>query len=171
MSTRSYIKFIDGKNIITIYKHWDGYPSSTIQELEDFFKWDGVNSRGSYTVANFITFHKVKGALHYEKNQVNEDKEYSIKNELENPEHNSHLHLGFGIEGDLSVEAICKSWAEWYYIVNFDTMTINIYAVGKDELISCGSSKIITKENNFGDNTEFVRLDHDKKLVKEIEND
>ena len=37
MSTNATIK-VEGVNYAKVYKHWDGYPSATLQWLEDFNK-------------------------------------------------------------------------------------------------------------------------------------
>lgn len=182
MSTRSLIKFVGCGEDVTIYKHWDGYPSGTLRELEEFFKWDGVNSRESYTPLNFVTFHKVKAALHYQNSKSNlegygdepkpESEIFNIERELKDPDLNSHLHLGFGISKNYEPSDLINQelfWIEWYYIVNFDTMTIKVYSVGKTKLYPCGTSKIITAKGQYGENTKFVRLEHNKTLVKEIE--
>jgi hypothetical protein len=62
MSTRSIIKFTDGEDTIAVYKHWDGYPESTVPLLQEFCKWNGGrNGDLEYTVANFCFWYKHEG--------------------------------------------------------------------------------------------------------------
>lgn len=59
MSTRSIIKFTDGEDTIAVYKHWDGYPESTVPLIQEFCKWNGGrNGDLSYTIANFCYWFK-----------------------------------------------------------------------------------------------------------------
>ena len=60
MSTRSIIKFCyDDTDHISVYKHWDGYPESTVPLIQEFLKWNGSrNGDLSYTVANFCYWFK-----------------------------------------------------------------------------------------------------------------
>ncbi len=55
MATRATIQ-LEGYKVAKLYKHWDGYPSATLQWLEDFNK-DFVENRGddpSYKFAQLI---------------------------------------------------------------------------------------------------------------------
>jgi hypothetical protein len=55
MATRATIQ-LEGYKVAKLYKHWDGYPSATLQWLKDFNK-DFVENRGddpSYKFAQLI---------------------------------------------------------------------------------------------------------------------
>ena len=162
MSTRSIIRFVQGKNSVTIYRHSDGYPSGVLGDMEKFLKWNGWRSADlSYTVANFIGYFKVEGALRYG------DK--SIKVMLEKPDFNSYLHLGLGILPSMTDKEILESWAEFFYEVNLETDTITSYAVCKTELAKLGESKMIVDKKDKHDKS-YTSIKHSKKIEKEIEN-
>lgn len=163
MSTRAFIKFVAGNESITLYNHSDGYPSGVLHDLDAFFKWDGLNSRGlSYTIANYVTYHKLNVALRLEKK--------SIESELKKPDHNSFLHLGYGIQSDLTDKEILDSWCEWYYVVDFDKLRISVYQISTKKLSPNGSSKILVEKTDkpFMSH-KYLGLEHNKTLVKEVE--
>jgi len=161
MSTRSIIRFVQGKNSVTIYRHSDGYPSGVLPDMERFLKWNGWRSADmSYTVVNFLAFFKLENALRYG------DK--SLKLMLEKPDFNSQLHLGFGILSSMTEKDIIESWAEFFYEVNFDTNTITTFSNGK-KLVKLGESKMIIDENDKHDKS-YSGIKHSKKIEKEIEN-
>ena len=59
MATRSIIQFTNDGDTIAVYKHWDGYPESTVPLIQEFCKWNGGrNGDLSYTVANFCYWFK-----------------------------------------------------------------------------------------------------------------
>ncbi len=166
MSTRSMIKFKSGDEVVFIYKHSDGYPSSTMSDLDEFFKWDGVNSRGlSYTIANFVTYFKVQNAMTYGDNK-------DIMTELKKPDHNGQLHLGYGINANMNEAQLLDSWCEWYYVVDFDKLKIEVFTLGYEpkKIIPAGHSRIMVdkQKSNFGGLT-YRRLEHSARLVKKIE--
>lgn len=111
MSTRSIITFKDSDYMVQAYKHWDGYPETTVTELQEFLKWNGFrNDDLSYTMANFVYWYK---------NRYSEfDKEPSL---------NDHAHTGIGILPRQSVnakEAYDEYSAEFFYIVDLTEMRI-----------------------------------------------
>jgi hypothetical protein len=163
MSTRAFIKFVSGKDSITLYNHSDGYPSGVLSDLDLFFKWDGLNSRGlSYTIANYVTYQKLRFVTQYEK----ED----IKKQLSNPDHNGYLHLGFGIQSDLTEKELLDSWGEWYYVVDFDKFRISVYQISTKKLTPNGSSKILVEKTDKPfESHKYLGLEHNKTLVKEVE--
>ena len=60
MSTRRIITFKLGDEILQVYKHWDGYPETTVPELQEFLKWNGQrNDDLSYTMANYVYWYKM----------------------------------------------------------------------------------------------------------------
>lgn len=171
MSTRSIIKFVQGKNSVTIYRHSDGYPSGFFGDFEKFIKWNGWRSADiSYTVVNFVTYFKVEHALSTLKYNAesSNDGAKTIQEMLEKPNFNSALHLGYGILSNMTEKDILESWAEFYYEVNFDTDTITTFSNGK-KLVKLGESKMIVNEKDKHDKS-YTSIKHSKKIEKEIEN-
>ena len=172
MSTRSYIKFKQGKESVTVYRHSDGYPSGFFGDFEKFIKWNGWRSGDlSYTVANFVTYFKIEHALHSLKYnaKINNDDAKTIQELLEKPDFNSALHLGYGICGDMTDKEIQESWAAFYYVVNFDENTVTSYAATKDKLVKLGDSKLILNKEDKHEKS-YTGIKHSKKIEKEIEN-
>ena len=59
MGTRSIITFKSEEGVLQVYKHWDGYPETTVPELQEFLKWNGHrNEQLDYTMANYCYWHK-----------------------------------------------------------------------------------------------------------------
>ena len=172
MSTRSFIKFIQGKESVIIYRHSDGYPSGFFGDFEKFIKWNGWRSTDlSYTVVNFVTYFKVEHALHSVKYNVESknDGPKTIQEMLEKPEFNSALHLGYGICEDMTDKEIQDSWAAFYYVVNFDEDRVTSYAATKDKLVKLGDSKLILNKEDKHEKS-YTSIKHSKKIEKEIKN-
>jgi len=132
LSTRSYIEFKQNSSRIQIYQHSDGYPSSTIPEIERFLKWNGIrNGDLSYTVANFVTFCKLETIVHFIKGATKDKVGNSWRKEYRKPfpklfeesESNmSMFHTGYGIQPELLTDReILESGAEYFYIVDLPT--------------------------------------------------
>jgi len=170
MSTRSLIKFVYGKDSVTIYRHWDGYLSGVLPELEEFLKWNGWrNDDLTYTVANFVSYFKLKSALSYLADDYKvKDKPKSLQNMLDKPDFNDYLHTGYGIFQKMTEKEVLASWAEFYYVIDLKKHTVTSYAIAKTELVNLGTSKMIAKDP---ESKEFVcvKLEHPKKILKEIE--
>jgi hypothetical protein len=58
MSTRCQIEFRRGEVRRTIYRHWDGYPSSVMPHLLEFLPWSTRAGDIEYEAANFIFWSK-----------------------------------------------------------------------------------------------------------------
>jgi len=191
LSTRTIIRFKQGKEFVDVYQHSDGYPSSTIPELERFLKWNGTrNDDISYSVANFVTFGKLESLIHRiewaksdkKSNSLSDsDKIYlkSIKEIFESQQPNSMgLHTGYGILGQLSdVELNDGAYdMEFFYVIDFPDNTeanpfdrdrnieipINVYIPAKDHLKKIGTCTFSTKDGKI--------TNYSKALLKEIEN-
>lgn len=125
MGTRSNIQFRSNGERYQIYKHWDGYPSGTIPELQQFLKWnEGRNDDISYCVGNYFLFMKMLHAMNVRSTEHNKD----ILAMFKDPISDDLLHTGFGI-----VEVTNKVTEEWLYIVDLDKQTIQIE--GSDHII------------------------------------
>lgn len=105
MSTRSIIQFTNDGDTIAVYKHWDGYPESTVPLLQEFCKWNGGrNGDLSYTVANFCYWFK-----------SNRDSKG-----LDGDDDNHHTGLGVLTTGDEKANI----GEEYVYVVDFVKGTI-----------------------------------------------
>lgn len=58
MSTRCQIEFRRGDVRRTVYRHWDGYPSSVIPDLLAFLQWSARGGDIEYESANFLFWSK-----------------------------------------------------------------------------------------------------------------
>ena len=112
MSTRSLITFKNEEGVIQIYKHWDGYPETTVEELQSFLKWNGHrNDDLSYTVANYCHWYKSR---------------YAKLNDgdcMKKADTNDHAHTGIGIQPTPIMngkKAYEEMNAEYFYIVDLD---------------------------------------------------
>ena len=116
MSTRSLITFKNEEGVIQIYKHWDGYPETTVEELQSFLKWNGHrNDDLSYTVANYCHWYKSRYA------KLNEKDQHSYY--MKKADTNDHAHTGIGIQPTPimnSSQAYNEMNAEYFYIVDLD---------------------------------------------------
>lgn len=192
MSTRTIIRFKQGKEFVDVYQHSDGYPSWTIPELERFLKWNGIRNEDlSYSVANFVTFGKLESLINrieWAKENKKSDSKLSdsdknllkpLKELLYKQESNmSSLHTGYGIVGKLSdVELNDSAWGmEYHYVIDFPDNTekdhfdrdknieipIIVYIPAKDHLKKIGTCTFSTKEGKI--------TNYSKGLLKEIEN-
>jgi len=185
LSTRTIIRFKQGKEFVDVYQHGDGYPSWTIPELERFLKWNGIrNDDLSYAVANFVTFGKLETFVHW----IDWDKEFKNKKPnaenmrklFQNGDSNfSALHTGYGIVGQLTDKELNEGEfdMEFYYVVDFpeiDTkdnlrartenidIPITVYIPAKDHLKKIGTCTFNTKQGKI--------TKYSKGLLKEVEN-
>ena len=127
MSTRSLITFKNEEGVIQIYKHWDGYPETTVEELQSFLKWNGHrNDDLSYTVANYCHWYKSRyakpqeliEALDWYKSRYAKPQEDITKIDT-----NDHAHTGIGIQPTPIMngkKAYEEMNAEYFYIVDLD---------------------------------------------------
>jgi hypothetical protein len=120
MSTRSIIQFSSAQGNIQVYKHWDGYPESTVPELQEFLKWNGNrNNDLDYTVANFCYWHKDKGFK--EQKKIHNDLKDFLKGS------NTCQHTGLGICSTKLTDpkhAYDEYMAEFMYVVDLDKKII-----------------------------------------------
>jgi len=128
MGTRSIITFKSEEGIVQVYKHWDGYPDTTVPELQEFLKWNGHrNDDLSYTMANYCYWHKDKSF----KSQVEAYKdrkgsEADMKYFLEG--HDTCQHTGLGIlpEKVMNFKQASEEYnAEYFYVVDLEHKTID----------------------------------------------
>ena len=128
MSTRSIITFKSEEGIVQVYKHWDGYPDTTVPELQEFLKWNGHRSDDlSYTMANFCYWYKNK---HFEdqkvamaeRQMVDGKKDSFYENFMKS--HNTCAHTGLGIcygKPIMNYRKASEEYnAEYFYIVDLD---------------------------------------------------
>lgn len=129
MGTRTIIEFIEDSSKIQVYKHWDGYPSSTLADLGKFLAWNGFRNEDlSYTVANFVSYQKISQVIHHLewiRNERKTDPNY-LKGEttvFEKAFQQAHpnvsqFHTGYGIQPRiLSDSELNDINAEWFYRV------------------------------------------------------
>ena len=128
MGTRSIITFKSEEGIVQVYKHWDGYPDTTVPELQEFLKWNGHrNDDLTYTMANYCYWYKDKSF----QQQVDsyKDRKGSVgdmKNFLEG--HDTCQHTGLGIlpEKVMNFKQASEEYnAEYFYVVDLDQKTID----------------------------------------------
>jgi hypothetical protein len=128
MGTRSIITFKSEDGILQVYKHWDGYPDTTVPELQEFLKWNGHrNDDLSYTMANYCYWHKDKSF----KSQVEAYKdrkgsEADMKYFLEG--HDTCQHTGLGILPNkvMNFKQASEEYnAEYFYVVDLEHKTID----------------------------------------------
>jgi hypothetical protein len=58
MSTRCQIAFHTGEERRTVYRHWDGYPSAVLADLQEFLQWSVRGADVEYVTANFLYWSK-----------------------------------------------------------------------------------------------------------------
>ena len=128
MSTRSIITFKSEEGIVQVYKHWDGYPDTTVPELQEFLKWNGHrNDDLSYTMANYCYWHKdtnFKSQVEAYKNR--KGSEADMKYFLEG--HDTCQHTGLGVLPNKVMnfkQASDEYNAEYFYVVDLDQKTID----------------------------------------------
>jgi len=120
MSTRSIITFKSEDGILQVYKHWDGYPETTVPELQKFLKWNGHrNDDLSYTMANYCYWYKNR---HF-KDQMDTRKFQHTDEEIENfvKSGNTSEHTGLGILPNkvMNYKQASEEYnAEYFYIVD-----------------------------------------------------
>jgi hypothetical protein len=125
MGTRSIITFKSEEGILQVYKHWDGYPESTVPELQEFLKWNGHrNEQLDYTMANYCYWHKDKHFKEQVESYKDRDRssERDMKSFLEG--HDTCRHTGLGVCYEKPImnlkQASDERWAEYFYIVDLD---------------------------------------------------
>jgi len=139
MSTRSIITFKSEDGILQVYKHWDGYPETTVPELQKFLKWNGHthvhygvyspidrNDDLSYTMANYCYWYKNR---HF-KDQMDTRKFQHTDEEIENfvKSGNTSEHTGLGILPNkvMNYKQASEEYnAEYFYVVDLDQNTID----------------------------------------------
>lgn len=127
MSTRSIITFKSEEGIVQVYKHWDGYPETTVPELQEFLKWNGHrNDQLDYTVANFCYWYKNR---HF-KDQMESHWKAHTDSEVENfvKSHNSSEHTGLGILPNkvMNYKQASEEYnAEYFYVVDLEQERID----------------------------------------------
>ena len=140
---------------ISIYKHWDGYPETTVPELQDFLKWnDNRNNDMEYTVANYVYWYKNK----HQKEQIKNG--HSVNGGWTND--CGHTGLGITVKKFFlgATKQICKEayqeyGAEYVYVVDLDNKVIRELTLGlewgfvKGTFVSVEQSQLIAKQ---GDN-------------------
>ena len=127
MSTRSIITFKLGDEILQVYKHWDGYPETTVPELQEFLKWKGHrNDQLDYTMANYCYWYKNR---HF-KDQMESHWKAHTDSEVENfvKSHNSSEHTGLGILPNkvMNYKQASEEYnAEYFYVVDLEQERID----------------------------------------------
>ena len=121
MSTRSIITFKSEEGILQVYKQWDGYPETTVPELQKFLKWNGHRNYDlSYTVANYFYWYKSE---HF-KEQIEMYKEDHTVEQVQKfaESGNSIEHVGLGMCYGKPIMNYSKASeeynAEYFYIVD-----------------------------------------------------
>jgi len=185
MGTRSIIQFSQGYDKIQVYRHWDGYLSGVIPELEEFLKWNGIrNDDLSYMVANFVTWSKIKGQLHrcesnkkFNADQAKKDPNHyptTFDRAFKNPDSNmGSLHTGFGIQPHLCTYDDLKDdiFIEFFYKVEIHesgNVSVKAYANTSDGLEELGDFTFWGKrqelvDNQNGKSAEVFCIDYDNK--------
>lgn len=109
MSTNANIIFKHKDDTFETYKHWDGYPETTVPLLQNFLDWmpDSRHAQTDYVVASW--FYWVKARKH--------DFE-------EEPGTNSDLVLSYGADPRGGQE---RAWIEHTYIVDMKAGRIEHY--------------------------------------------
>ena len=122
MGTRSIITFKNEEGVIQVYKHWDGYPETTVPELQQFLKWNGKrNNDLSYTMANYCYWHK---------NMTFEEQKSQHKDQMNKPFYKDFFkgqdtcaHTGLGIlpEKVMNYKQASNEYnAEYFYVIDLD---------------------------------------------------
>jgi len=185
MGTRCIIEFKQGRERIQIYRHWDGYLSGVIPDIEEFLIWNGDRNKDlSYAAANFIVWSKVDGCIHRcEMNKKDKDKgrdpKYYPKTLLEafnKPDPNmGNLHTGFGIESRPHTEEDLKEnvFIEFFYRIElFESGNISVkgYANGSKGLKKLVEFTFWEKQQrliNYGEGTDSKKTC--EQVIKVIE--
>ena len=113
MSTRSQIRFVDGRRISQVYRHSDGYPRSVIAALCDLQRLLGKTQTyrgGDYAAAQFIFREKLKTAI-----SLYGKKLKTLKDLLEDTADQPYYLLGHGVEDPANG---IHGDEEYLYIVN-----------------------------------------------------
>ena len=159
MSTRSIITFKSKEGIVQVYKHWDGYPDTTVPELQEFLKWNGNRSDDlTYTMANYCYWYKTKTFREQmesmaERQKVDGKKDSFYEDFLKSENTSAHTGLGILPNKVMNFKQASDEYnAEYFYVVDLDQKTI-------DEEVT---EKIWSFTNKKG--TKWAKLG-DKKLV------
>ena len=127
MSTRSIITFKSEEGILQVYKHWDGYPDTTVPELQKFLKWNGNrNDDLTYTMANYVHWHKMTNF----NDQIEMYRDGKTDKEVNDfiKSGNSCQHTGLGILPNkvMNFKQASEEYnAEYFYIVDLEHKTID----------------------------------------------
>jgi len=127
MGTRSIITFKSEEGILQVYKHWDGYPDTTVPELQKFLKWNGHrNDDLSYTMANYVHWHKMTNF----NDQIEMYRDGKTDKEVNDfiKSGNSCQHTGLGILPNkvMNFKQASEEYnAEYFYIVDLEHKTID----------------------------------------------
>ena len=132
MSTRSIITFKSEEGIVQVYKHWDGYPDTTVPELQEFLKWNGHrNDDLTYTMANYCYWFKTKTFAEQKESMAERQKVDGKKDSFYEDfmkSHNTSAHTGLGVLPNKVMNAKQASEeynAEYFYVVDLDQKTID----------------------------------------------
>ena len=132
MSTRSIITFKSEEGIVQVYKHWDGYPDTTVPELQEFLKWNGHrNDDLTYTMANYCYWFKTKTFAEQKESMAERQKVDGKKDSFYEDfmkSHNTSAHTGLGILPNKVMnfkQASDEYNAEYFYVVDLDQKTID----------------------------------------------
>lgn len=149
MSTRSQILFRQGKDKVMIYRHSDGYPSSALSELVEFFQWNqGRNTDLSYTVANYIYYMKKDQEQYcdyFETGKMTNDNNYTRnwKDSKYAKDGNLSTKLGYGIVDSSTI----GSWTEYFYDVELRNLKTLDNTEQVEIAIKCYSANIEKDES------------------------
>lgn len=123
MSTRSNVKFIQGKKQFQLYVHWDGYPSSRLPDIGRFLKWNASRNEDiSYTTANYVLWTKLD----------TRNKGETIEDTFERVDE-TDLHRGIGLVKPCTPAGLKGSWIEYFYIVDLDKKNVKCYDIGESK--------------------------------------
>ena len=127
MSTRSIITFKSEEGILQVYKHWDGYPDTTVPELQKFLKWNGHrNDDLSYTMANYCYWHKMTNFNDQIEVYGDGKTDKEVNDFVESG--NSCQHTGLGVLPNKVMnfrQASEEYNAEYFYVVDLEHKTID----------------------------------------------
>ena len=127
MGTRSIITFKNEEGVIQVYKHWDGYPETTVPELQQFLKWNGKrNDQLDYTMANYCYWHKNMTFEEQKECHKDQMKESFYKNFFKGTDTSAHTGLGILPNKVINFKQASEEYnAEYFYVVDLDHKTID----------------------------------------------
>lgn len=88
MGTRGTYKFIDNRNTVSLYKHWDNYPSGALGFIEKAleYSWELPRFEADEFAASFIAANKQKGGGDIRIENLTQYEEYNYEISLKNNE-------------------------------------------------------------------------------------